>query len=68
MSPSERGRVSPAGINQSSIERGSLVSSEAGTTVRLFPEAVTVATKFGCAPVPLSVAISGVRAAGTSPR
>ena len=68
MSPSECGRwFGPAGISHSSIARGSLVSSDAGTTIRLLPVAVTAATKFGWPLLPPSVAISGGRAAGTRP-
>src|SRR5262249_9750674 len=66
MSPSERGRWLGR-ISHSSMARGSLVSSVAGTTTRLSPVAVTAATKFGWPLVPASVAISGVRVAGTSP-
>jgi hypothetical protein len=66
MSPSERG-CWLGRISHSSMARGSLVSSAAGTTTRLSPVAVTAATKFGWPLVPASVAISGVRGAGTSP-
>ncbi len=49
------------------MARGSLVKSEAGTTTRLLPVAVTAATKFGCPLLPASVAINAGREAGTSP-
>src|SRR5215467_6821705 len=67
MSPSERGRVWPLGISHSSNARGSVVSNAAGTITRVLPVAVTAATKVGWPAVPLSVAISGARAPGTSP-
>src|SRR6266436_5088405 len=57
----------PVGMSHSSKERGSLVSSAAGTITRVLPVAVTEATKFGWPALPLSVAISGVRAPGTRP-
>src|SRR5262249_34479968 len=67
MSPSERG-CWLGRISHSSMARGSLVSSVAGTTRRLSPVAVTVATKFGWPLLPASVAISGARVAGTKPK
>src|SRR5262249_50852215 len=67
MRPSERG-CWLGRISHSSMARGSLVSSVAGTTRRLSPVAVTVATKFGWPLLPASVAISGARVAGTKPK
>src|SRR5262249_572324 len=67
MSRRERGRWLGR-ISHSSMARGSFVSSVAGTTTRLSPVAVTAATKFGWPLVPASVAISGARVAGTTPK
>ena len=44
--PSDAG-LPPCGISHSSIERLSVVSSAAGTIVRLTPSALMAATKFG---------------------